>query len=98
MSRLLEWGGIQISLWGSINMVDMYAKYGSIQDAWRSFNKMPMLENVSLVKCDTRAMPKGISTISTTVQQGILRNFVTCVGVLNSIVSIIAFQKGRCAT
>jgi pentatricopeptide repeat protein len=41
MSRLLEWGGIQMSLWGNINLVDMYAKYGSIQDASRLFYKMP---------------------------------------------------------
>jgi pentatricopeptide repeat protein len=41
MSRLLEWGGIQMSLWGNINLVDMYVKYGSIQDVSRLFCKMP---------------------------------------------------------
>jgi pentatricopeptide repeat protein len=41
MSRLLEWSGIQMSLWGSINLVDMYAKYRNIQDVLRLFYKMP---------------------------------------------------------
>jgi len=40
MNRFLEWGGIDVSLWGSINLVDMYAKYGSNQDVWRLFYKM----------------------------------------------------------
>jgi hypothetical protein len=41
MSRLLEWCAIQMSLWGNINLVDMYAKYGSIQDVSRLCYKMP---------------------------------------------------------
>jgi hypothetical protein len=69
----------------------------SIQDVWRLFNKMPILENVSLGTCETWAMPKGTGIISTNVQQGILQNSVTFVGVLNAIVSIVAFQEGRYA-
>jgi pentatricopeptide repeat protein len=30
-----------MSLWGSSSLVNMYAKCGSIEDAWRVFNKMP---------------------------------------------------------
>jgi len=41
MNRLLEWGGIQMFLWGNINLVDMYAKYGNIPDVLRLFYKMP---------------------------------------------------------
>jgi len=41
MNRLLEWGGIQMSLWGNINLVDMYAKYRSIQDVLKLYCKMP---------------------------------------------------------
>jgi hypothetical protein len=41
----------------------------SIQDVWRLFNKMPILENVSLGTCETWAMPKGTGIISTNVQQ-----------------------------
>jgi hypothetical protein len=37
----------------------------SIQDAWRLFNKMPMLENVSLATWETGAMTKGTGTVST---------------------------------
>jgi hypothetical protein len=71
----------------------------SIQDAWKLFNKMPTLENVSLPTCETWAMTKGSGTVSTnSQQQGILWNSVTFVGVLNAIVSIVAFQEGRCAT
>jgi hypothetical protein len=69
----------------------------SIQDFWRLFNKMPMLENVSLHTCETWATAKGTGTVSTNSQQGILWNFVTFVGVLNAIVSIVAFQEGGCA-
>jgi hypothetical protein len=46
MSRLLEWGGIDMSLWGNINLVDIYAKYGSNQDVWRLFYKMPFQDVV----------------------------------------------------
>jgi hypothetical protein len=69
----------------------------SIQGAWRLFNRMPMLENVSLHTCETWATTKGIGTVSTNFQQGILWNSVIFVGVLNAIVSIVAFQEGRCA-
>jgi hypothetical protein len=57
----------------------------SIQDAWRLFNKMHMLENVSLGTRETWAMAKGIGIVSTNLQQGILQNSVTFVGVLNAI-------------
>jgi hypothetical protein len=33
------------------------------QDAWRLFNKMPMLENVSLNTCETRATAKGTGIV-----------------------------------
>ncbi len=69
----------------------------SIQDAWRLFNKMPMLENVSPATCETWAMTKGPGTVSTNSQQGILWNSVTFVGVLIAIVGIVVFQQGRCA-
>jgi pentatricopeptide repeat protein len=34
-----------MSLWAVSSLVDMYAKCGSIKDAWSLFNKMP-LQNV----------------------------------------------------
>jgi hypothetical protein len=48
MSRLLGWGGIQMSFWGSINLVDMYAQYGSIQAVLRLSYKMPSQDVVCL--------------------------------------------------
>jgi pentatricopeptide repeat protein len=36
----------QMSLWGS-SLVDMYAKCGSLEDAWRVFNKMPSQDVVT---------------------------------------------------
>jgi hypothetical protein len=69
----------------------------SIQDAWRLFNKMPMLENVSLGTCETWATTKGTSIVSTDLQQGILWYSITFVGLLNRIVNIVTFQKGTCA-
>jgi pentatricopeptide repeat protein len=35
-----------MSLWGS-SLVDMYAKCGSLEDAWRVFNKMPSRDVVT---------------------------------------------------
>jgi len=52
---------------------------------------MPMFENVSFGTCETWVMAKGTSSVSLNLQQSILRNFVTFVGVLNAIVSIVAF-------
>jgi pentatricopeptide repeat protein len=40
MSRALKVDGIQMTLWGS-SLVDMLANCGSMEDAWRVFNKMP---------------------------------------------------------
>jgi len=71
----------------------------SIQDAWRLLNKMPLLKNVSPSTCEPWAMTKGPGTVSrNSQQQGILWNFVKFVGVLNAIVSILAFREGRFAT
>jgi hypothetical protein len=52
---------------------------------------MPMFENVSFGTCETWVMAKCTSSVSINVQQNILQNSVTFVGVLNAIVSIIAF-------
>ncbi len=34
-------GGCEVNLFVGSSLVDMYAKYGSMGDAWRAFNKMP---------------------------------------------------------
>jgi len=64
-----------------------------IRDVWRLFNNMPMLENVSFGTCETRVMAKCIGSVSTNVQQSILRNYVIFVGMLNTIVRIVTFKN-----
>ncbi len=87
---------IWMPMWGVTWLTCM--QMWSIQDAWRLFNKMLMFKNISFSTCETWAMAKGTSIVSTNLQQGILWNFVTFVGVSNAIVSIVTFQEGRCAT
>jgi hypothetical protein len=45
MNRSFKLGGIQVSLWVYSSLVDMYAKCGTIENAWIMFNKMP-IQNV----------------------------------------------------
>jgi hypothetical protein len=60
------------------NLVGMYPKMWSIQDAWSLFNKNPLHENLSFGTCKTWATTKGTGTVSTNLQQeGILWNSVT---------------------
>jgi hypothetical protein len=53
---------------------------------------MPMFENVSFGTCETWVMAKCTGSVTINVQQNILWNSVTFVGVLNTIVSIVTFQ------
>jgi pentatricopeptide repeat protein len=39
--QLIQISGCKSDVFVGTNLIDMYAKCGSIEDAWRVFNKMP---------------------------------------------------------
>jgi pentatricopeptide repeat protein len=47
--------GLESDVFMGSSLVDMYAKCGSIGDAWRVFNKMPS-RDVFLLECHTQRM------------------------------------------
>ncbi|CAM6061129.1 unnamed protein product [Sphagnum tenellum] len=84
------------------SLVDMYAKCGSIEDAWRVFNKMPCRDVVTWtamilghVKCQQGQ--KALELFQQMQWEGVSPNSVTFVGVLNACASVVALEEGRCA-
>ncbi len=82
------------------SLVDMYAKCGSTEDAWRVFNKMPS-ENVVTwstmilghVKCGEGQ--KALGLFHQTQQEGVQPDSVTFVRVLKACASMVAIEEGR---
>jgi pentatricopeptide repeat protein len=67
--------GFELNGFVGNSLVDMYAKFGIIEDTWRVFSRMPMCNVVAWtaiildhVKCFSRAT--GISILSTNVFGG----------------------------
>ncbi|CAM6066121.1 unnamed protein product [Sphagnum tenellum] len=84
------------------SLVDMYAKCGSIEDAWKMFTKMPSRDVVTWntmilgrVKCGQGQ--KALELFQQMQQEGVQPNSVTFVGVLNACASVLALEDGRCA-
>ncbi len=84
------------------SLVDMYAKCGSIEDAWRVFDKMLTHDVVSwnaiilgYVKCGQGH--KALALFQQMQQEGIEPDSVTLVGVLKACASLEALREGRCA-
>jgi pentatricopeptide repeat protein len=82
------------------SLIDMYAKCGSMDDAWRVFKKMPSLTVVSWtamifghVKCGEGH--KALEVFQQMQQAGVKPNPVTFVGVLNACASLVALEEGR---
>ncbi len=82
------------------SLVDMYAKNGSMEDAWRVFNKMPKRNVVSWtvmiqghVKCGQGK--KALELFQQMQLQGVKPNPVTFVGVLNACATAVALEEGR---
>jgi pentatricopeptide repeat protein len=82
------------------SLVNMYAKCGSLEDAWRVFNKM--------VSCDvvfwnamiwghvkSRQAQKALQLFHRMQHEDVQPNSVTLVGVLNACLSIEAFEEGK---
>jgi len=81
-------------------LVDMYAKCGSIEDAWRVFNKMPSRNVVTWnamvlghVKCGQGQ--KALELFQQMQQQAVQPNSVTFVGVLKACTNVAVIEEGR---
>ncbi len=82
----------------SNSLVDMYAKCGSIEDAWKVFNRMPAHDVVSWsaiilghVKCGHGL--KALGLYQQMQQEGVKPVPVTFVGILNDCASVAALKK-----
>jgi pentatricopeptide repeat protein len=82
------------------SLVDMYAKCGSIEEAWRVFNKMPSQDVVTWttmilghVQCGQGK--KALELFQKMQQEGVRPNSVTFVGVLNACASVVTLEEGR---
>ncbi|CAM6085395.1 unnamed protein product [Calypogeia fissa] len=82
------------------SLVDMYAKCGSMEDAWNLFDKMPE-RNVStwnamisgLVKCGQGHT--ALKLYREMQGEPVEPNFVTLLGALNACASVAALEKGK---
>jgi pentatricopeptide repeat protein len=83
------------------SLVDMYAKCGNIEDAWKVFNRMSTHTVVSWnamilghVKCGQGQ--KALDLFQRMKQEEVQPDPVTFVGVLNACAIIGAIEEGRC--
>jgi pentatricopeptide repeat protein len=93
--------GCESDVFVGSSLVDMYAKCGSIEEAWRVFDKMPSRDVVTWnamilghVKCGQEQ--KALELFQQ-IQEGMQPDSVTFVGVLNACASVVAIEEGRCA-
>ncbi|CAK9211914.1 unnamed protein product [Sphagnum troendelagicum] len=93
--------GCKFDVFVGNSLVDMYAKCGSIEDAWRVFNKMPSRDVVTWnamilgqVKCGQGQ--KALELFREMEQEGVWPNAVTFMAVLNACASVVSLQEGRC--
>ncbi len=94
--------GFESNAFVGSSLVDMYAKCGSIEDAWRVFDKMLTRDVISwnaiilgYVKCGQGH--KALALFQQMQQEGIEPDSVTLVGVLKACASLEALREGRCA-
>ncbi|CAK9275513.1 unnamed protein product [Sphagnum jensenii] len=85
----------------SNSLIDMYAKCGSIEDAWRVFTKMVTHNVISwnaiilgYLKCGQGT--KALELYQQMQSEGVQPDPVTFVGVLNACASVSALEEGRC--
>jgi len=93
--------GCESDVFVGSSLVEMYAKCGSIEDAWRAFNKMPSQNVVTWssmilghVKCGRGQ--KALGLFQQMQQEGVQPDSVTFVGVLRACASMVAIEEGRC--
>ncbi len=82
------------------SLFDMYAKYGSIDEAWRVFNSMPKRDVVAwnamilgYAKCGQGQ--KALQLCCQMQYEGVHPVPVTFVGMLNACASVAALEEGR---
>ncbi len=82
------------------SLIDMYAKCGSIEDAWRVFNRMPMHNVVAWnalilghVQCGQGH--KALELFQQMQQESVEPDKVTFMGVVNACASVAALEEGR---
>ncbi len=93
--------GCESDVFVGSSLVDMYAKRGSIEDAWRVFNKMPSQNVVTWtsmilghVQCGQGQ--KALELFQCMERESVRPNSVTFVGVLNACASMVGLEEGRC--
>ncbi|CAK9267098.1 unnamed protein product [Sphagnum jensenii] len=84
------------------SLIDMYVKCGSMEDAWRVFNRMPLRDVVSWTSMLLGHVKSGQGQKALELHQqmqleGVQPDSVTFVGVLNACASLMALEKGRLA-
>ncbi len=90
--------GCESDVFVGSSLLDIYAKCGSMEDAWRVFNKMPS-QNVTTwmtmilghVNCGQKELE-----LFQQIQQGVLPISITFMGVLNACATISVLEEGRC--
>ncbi|KAH8934858.1 hypothetical protein BDL97_17G001400 [Sphagnum fallax] len=82
------------------SLIDMYAKCGSMEDAWRIFNKMHLRDVISwtaVIQGYARSGKgqKALELFRQMQQEGVQPNSVTFLGVLNACATVMALEEGR---
>ncbi|CAM6079031.1 unnamed protein product [Sphagnum tenellum] len=82
------------------SLVDMYAKCGSIEDAWRVFNRMPTRNVVAwsamiLGHVKSGQGKKALELFRQMQHEGVQPDPVTFVGVLTACARVVALEEGR---
>ncbi len=92
--------GFEDNVFVGCSLIDMYAKCGSIEDAWSVFNSMPLRDIVAWsamilghAKCGQGQ--KALELFEQMQQEGVEPDYVTFMGVLNACASLGALEHGR---
>ncbi|KAH9530503.1 hypothetical protein CY35_20G006400 [Sphagnum magellanicum] len=98
--QLIMQTGCEADVFVGSSLVGMYAKCGSMEDAWRVFCKMPSQDVVTwtamilgYVRCGQGQ--KALELYKRMQQEGVQPNAVTFVVVLNACASVSALEEGR---
>jgi pentatricopeptide repeat protein len=97
--RIIQYG-CECNVFVASSLIDMYAKCGSMEDAWRVFNKRPSHDLVSfnamilgLVQCAQGE--KVLELFQEMQQEGVEPDAITFIGALNACASVAALDGGR---
>jgi pentatricopeptide repeat protein len=98
--RLIREHGFESDVYVGCNLIDMCAKCGSIEDAWRVFNSMPVCDVftwsviiMQFAKCGWGL--KALELFEQMWQEGVDPNPVAFAGALNACASVAALRSGQ---